>query len=129
MRAHTITCPAGEVECFTPGEVVEFDSDACSRCALRSRCTMASGGSARTVNIARDEQLQHRLRKLIATPRGRKRLRERVPIEHRLAHIARKQGPKARYRGVRSNLFDLGRHAAIINLEALHRLHEVAKAA
>ena len=129
MRAHTITCPAGEVECFTPGEVVEFDPDACSRCALRSRCTMASGGSARTVNIARDEQLQHRLRKLIATPRGRERLRERVPIEHRLAHIARKQGPKARYRGVRSNLFDLGRHAAIINLEALHRLHEVAKAA
>ena len=90
---------------------------------------MAAGGSGRTVNIAADELLQHRLRKLIATPRGRARLRERVPVEHRLAHIARKQGPKARYRGVRSNLFDLRRHAAIINLEALHRLHEVAKAA
>lgn len=129
MRAHTITCPAGEVEYFTPGEVVEFDPDACSRCTLRSQCTMASAGSGRTVNIAADERLQHRLRKLIATPRGRARLRERVPIEHRLAHIARKQGPKARYRGVRSNLFDLRRHAAVVNLEALHRLKDIANAA
>jgi hypothetical protein len=129
MRAHTITCPAGEIEYFTPGEVVEFDPDACSRCALRTRCTMASAGSGRTVNIAADEQLQHRLRKLIATPRGRQRLRERVPVEHSLAHIARKQGPKARYRGVRSNLFDLRRHAAVVNLEALHRLHDLANAA
>jgi len=129
MRAHTITCPAGEVEYFTPGEVVEFDPDACSRCPLRSQCTMASTGAGRTVNIAADEQLQHRLRKLIATPRGRERLRERVAVEHRLAHIARKQGPKARYRGVRSNLFDLRRHAAVVNLEALHGLHQVANAA
>ena len=129
MRAQTITCPAGEVECFTPGEVVEFDPDACSRCSLRSQCTMAAGGSGRTVNIAADELLQHRLRKLIATPRGRARLRERVPVEHRLAHIARKQGPRARYRGTRSNLFDLRRHAAVVNLEALHRLHDVANAA
>jgi len=129
MRAHTITCPAGEVEYFTPGEVVEFDPDACSRCALRSRCTMASAGSGRTVNIAADEQLQHRLRKLIATPRGRARLRERVPVEHRLAHISRKQGPKARYRGVRSNLFDLRRYAAVVNLESLQRLQAIANAA
>jgi hypothetical protein len=129
MRAHTITCPAGEVEYFTPGEVVEFDPDACTRCSLRAQCTMASPGSGRTVNIAHDEQLQHRLRKLIGTPRGRQRLRERVPVEHRLAHIARKQGPKARYRGVRSNLFDLRRHAAVVNLEALHRLNDIANAA
>lgn len=129
MRAHTITCPAGEVEYFTPGEVVQFDPDACSHCALRSKCTAASSGAGRTVNIAADEQLQHRLRKLIATPRGRQRLRARVPVEHRLAHIARKQGPRARYRGVRSNLFDLRRHAAVINLEALHQLHDFANAA
>jgi hypothetical protein len=129
LRAHTITCPAGEVEYFTPGHVVEFDPEACSRCPLRAKCTMASNGSGRTVNIAADEQLQHRLRKLIATPRGRERLRERVSVEHRLAHIARKQGPRARYRGVRGNLFDLRRHAAIVNLEALHRLREFENAA
>jgi hypothetical protein len=40
-------------------------------------------------------------------------------IEHRLAHHARKQGPRARYLGVRKNLFDSRRHAVTINLENL----------
>jgi hypothetical protein len=129
LRSRTITCPAGEVESFKLGEDVEFDAGACSRCSLRGRCTSASIHSGRSVYIARDEPLQHRLRRLIATRRGRARLRERVPVEHRLAHLARKQGKRARYRGVRSNLFDLRRHAAVLNLEALQRLQEFANAA
>ena len=36
-------------------------------------------------------------------------LRERVGVEHRLAHLVRRQGRRARYRGVRRNLFDLRR--------------------
>lgn len=129
MRARTITCPAGEVEQFTPGAVVEFDPDTCGRCAFRAQCTMASNGTGRTVRMAHDEPLQHRLRKMIAIPRGRARLRLRVPVEHRLAHITRKQGRRARYLGVRKNLFDLRRHATVVNLEALHRLHDIAIAA
>jgi hypothetical protein len=129
MRAHTITCPAGEIEYFTPGEVIEFDPEACACCPLRAQCTMASAGIGRTVSIASDEPLQHRLRKLIATGPGRARLRQRVVVEHRLAHIARKQGPRARYRGVRSNLFDLRRYAAVVNLESIHRLHDLKNAA
>ncbi len=121
MRSLTLTCPAGETEHFTPGSVVEFDPEACCRCPLRARCTMAAQGTGRTVTIAEDERLQHRLRKLVASPRGRERLRERVAVEHRLAHVGRKQGRRARYCGVRNNLFDLRRASAVVNLETVHR--------
>lgn len=72
------------------------------------------------MHIAKDERLQKRLRLAIATPDGRERLRQRVIIEHRLAHHARKQGTRARYLGVRKNLFDARRHAVAINLETIH---------
>jgi len=121
MRRKSIQCPAGEVEYFQPGTVVEFDPEACRRCRLRSRCTMASPDAGRTVSIAEDEQLQHRLRKLTATPKGRHQLRERVAVEHRLAHLGRKQGRRARYLGVRKNQFDARRAATVVNLETIHR--------
>jgi hypothetical protein len=54
-------------------------------------------------------------------PGSRARLRERVGVEHRLAHLVRRQGRRARYRGVRRNLFDLRRASAIQNLEAIER--------
>jgi cytochrome c oxidase assembly protein subunit 15 len=53
---------------------------------------------------------------------GRERLRERVQVEHALAHIAARKGPRARYIGVRRNLFDLRRAASIQNLEAAQRI-------
>ena len=120
MRDRTITCPAGETERFTTGSTVEFEADACDRCAIRGRCTDTSLGHGRTVSIADNEPLQHRLRKLTQTARGRARLRERVPVEHRLAHVSRRQGRRARYRGVRKNVFDLRRACAITNLETVH---------
>lgn len=120
MRRLTITCPAGETESFLPGMTVEFDSEACERCYLREQCTMATTGG-RTVTFAEDERLQHRLRKLVATPKGRRLLRQRVTVEHCLAHVAQRQGRRARYRGVRPNLFDLRRACAIQNLEVAHR--------
>lgn len=121
MRARTITCPAGQVERFEPGSTVDFDPEACARCPLRARCTMASPATGRSISVAEDEFLQHRLRKLTASPRGRTRLRERVPVEHRLAHLGRKQGRRARYLGVRKNTFDVRRAAAVVNLETIHR--------
>jgi hypothetical protein len=121
IHLRTIRCPAGQVEHFEPGSVVEFDPEACARCPLRTDCTMASHDKGRTISIAQDEQLQHRLRKLVASSDGRKRLRERVAIEHRLAHIGRKQGRRARYRGMRNNLFDLRRAGAVVNLETIQR--------
>lgn len=128
MRDRTITCPAGKTEHFTTGTVVEFNPRKCARCALRFLCTTATKGAGRSVNIAENEQLQHRLRKLTAGPAGRTRLRERVAIEHRLAHIAQRQGRRARYLGLRKNLFDLRRSATVLNLETIHRV-ETARAA
>ena len=55
------------------------------------------------------------------TKKGRARLRQRVSIEHRLAHIVYRQGRRARYLGVRRNLFDLRRAATLQNLETIHR--------
>ena len=121
MRDRTITCPAGEVEHFEPGMQVHFDPEACGPCPLRAKCTMSASGRGRSVRIAEDEQLQHRLRKLAATRKGRHKLRARTAIEHRLAHIAARKGPKARYRGVRNNLYDLRRAAVIQNLETVQR--------
>jgi hypothetical protein len=121
MRWRMITCPAGETEPFALGRDVEFDPNVCARCPMRAKCTPAANGHGRTVAIALDEPLQHRLRKLIASPKGRRRLRERVKVEHALAHLARKQGRRARYRGIRNNVFDLRRHAAVVNLEVIHR--------
>jgi len=121
MRDKTITCPAGQVENFEPGHVVEFDPEACGPCTLRSRCTLSASGKGRTVSIAEDEQLQKKLRRLQASPSGRLQLRDRVGVEHRLAHLAARQGPRARYSGVSKNLFDLRRAAAIQNLETIQR--------
>ena len=64
---------------------------------------------------------QRRLRKLSASRSGRASQRQRVTIEHRLAHHAQKQGRFARYLGLRKNLLDSRRHAAILNLEVVAR--------
>ena len=121
MRDRTITCPAGESEHIEFGSVVEFDPEACDHCHLRPSCTAASPGTGRTVAIAENERLQQKLRKLQKTRAGRAKLRERVAVEHRLAHIGRRQGRRARYRGIRKNLFDLRRACAIQNFETIQR--------
>jgi len=120
IRDRTITCPQGQTQRFEFGATVSFDGPTCRTCPVRAQCTRTKG-RGRQVSIASDEALQQRLHRLIATPRGRERLRERVPVEHRLAHISSRQGPRARYRGVRKNTFDLRRVAAIQNLETAHR--------
>lgn len=121
LRDRTITCPAGEVEPIDLGADVEFNADACDRCEMRDQCTTAAPGHGRTVTIADSEFLQQRLRKLTKTRVGRARVRARVRVEHSLAHLGRRQGRRARYRGVRKNLFDVRRTAAVQNLETVHR--------
>jgi len=121
VRDGTITCPAREVEPFEPGEVVHFDPEACGACSLRAKCTHSATGHGRTVTMGDDEARQKRLRKLQSTRVGREKLRERVPVEHRLAHLSNRQGSRARYRGVRKNAFDLRRQATLQNLAVIAR--------
>jgi hypothetical protein len=119
LRAMTITCPAGEMQPIELGSTVRFSDDTCRGCLLRDQCTPSTTG--RQVRIGVDEALQQRLRRLAASPRGRERLRERVAIEHSLAHLSRRQGPRARYRGTRKNLYDVRRAAVVQNLETVQR--------
>jgi hypothetical protein len=119
VRKGTITCPAGQVEAFEPGQVVEFDPEACGACPLRPACSSAASGRGRTVTIGDDEDLQQRLRRMQSTPAGRARFRERTAIEHRLAHLSQRKGKRARYRGIRNNHFDLRRHSALLNFEVI----------
>jgi hypothetical protein len=92
MRKHTIMCPGGQTEQFEPGHVVEFEPEVCGACELRAQCTYSANGKGRTVTIAQDEPLQKKLRVLQSTPSGRSRLRERVGVEHGLAHVAARLG-------------------------------------
>jgi hypothetical protein len=119
LRDKLITCPGGQTESFDFGQTVAFDAHACATCSLRSRCTNARADRGRTVHIAHDEKLQRRLRRQASSPAGRQQLRERVVVEHKLAHLAQRQGHRARYRGTRKNLFNLRRAAAIQNLEVI----------
>lgn len=128
LQRRVITCPNGKQKAFELGTTVRFSASDCRRCSKRADCTGGSLAHGRYVRIAQDEPLQQKLRKEIASPAGREHLRERVVVEHRLAHLARKQGPRARYRGSRKNLFDVRRHAAVLNLETIQRVEERAAA-
>lgn len=125
LRSRTVKCPAGQTQPFYPGELVHFDEATCHACPLRASCTTAKRG--RAMQIPEDEIEQQRFLRLVRTQQGRNRLRERISVEHRLAHLKQKQGDRARYLGARANLFDLRRAGAVINLEMID--HELAIAA
>jgi transposase len=122
----TIHCPNGASLPFEPGGTVRFPAATCAACPLRDRCTTSATG--RSVAIHPDERLLVELRERQATPDGRARLRERVAVEHALAHVGRWQGRRARYRGARKNLFDLRRCAVVHNLHVIARLPQPAAA-
>lgn len=115
----TIRCPAAQEMPFVPGGIVHFPKDTCAQCPLKAQCTTSAKG--RSVSIHPDEALLIELRQAQQTPEGRNILRERVAVEHTLAHVGRWQGRRARYRGIRKNLFDLRRCAVVHNLHVMAR--------
>jgi hypothetical protein len=117
--AGQLTCPAGVSMPFQAGKTVHFPKDTCAACPLQERCTTSRNG--RSVSVHPDEALLAELRERQATPAGRAELRERVKVEHALAHIGRWQGRRARYSGTRKNLFDLRRVAVVHNLHVIAR--------
>jgi DDE family transposase/transposase-like protein DUF772 len=119
FTAGQLTCPAGVAMPFAPGKTVRFPKGTCAACPLRARCT--ASGNGRSVSIHPDEELLAELRHRQQTPEGRAQLRERVAVEHALAHVGHWQGRRARYRGTRKNLFDLRRVAVVHNLHIIAR--------
>jgi DDE family transposase/transposase-like protein DUF772 len=119
FAAGQLTCPAGVSMPFQPGTTVRFPKGTCAACPLRQRCTASSHG--RSVAIHPDEALLTELRHRQQDPDGRAKLRERVAVEHVLAHVGHWQGRRGRYLGTRKNLFDLRRIAVVHNLHVIAR--------
>ena len=111
--------PASQQMPLVPGGTVHFPKEVCERCPLKTQCTTSFQG--RSVSIHPDEALLIELRERKPTPEGRAKLRERVAVEHTLAHVGQWQGRRARYRGMRKNLFDVLRCAVVHNLHVLAR--------
>ncbi len=115
----TLRCPNEVVLPFAPGGTVHFPAETCAACPLRARCTTSARG--RSVAIHPDERFLAELRERQHTAAGRAQLRERVAVEHDLAHLGHWQGDRARYLGERKNLFDLRRCAVVNNLHVIAR--------
>ena len=82
---------------------------------------LRSAALGRSLTLHEAEPLLQELRRAKKTPEGRAKLRERVAVEHALAHVCNRQGPRARYTGSRKNTLDVRRTAAITNLHVLQR--------
>ncbi len=115
-----IHCPNQVQLPFTEGKVVRFPAEVCGNCPVRESCTTSKKG--RSVSIHPDEKLFAELRQRQTTATGRAQLRERVTVEHTLAHIGQWQGERARYFGSRKNLLDLRRLAVVHNLHVIARM-------
>ena len=122
-NTHLISCPNQVSIPFEPGKTVHFPQNESAICPLRSGCTNSQRG--RTVSIHPDEALMQELRARQSTAIGRQDLRKRTTVEHSLAHIGHWQGNRARYIGLRKNLFDLRRVAVVHNLHVIARMDKV----
>lgn len=122
----TVTCPNEITVEARPGAVAHFPATACAACGKRALCTVATVERGRSVTLHPQEGFFIELRRDARTDAGRKRLRRRVAVEHGLAAVHNRQGDRARYRGLRKNLFDLRRHAALTNLSVVDQLRRAA---
>lgn len=114
--------PGGETRPCEPGGVVQFPAATWAPCPLRSRCPARASG--RRISMPPDAARLQAWRERQQTPQGRAKLRERVAVEHALAHVGRWQGRRARDRGVRKNVCDLRRCAVVHHVHVLARLTE-----
>lgn len=121
LEASTVTCPNDVVIPLQLGSVLHFPDASCSACPKRAACSRAKAGG-RSLSIHENEPFLLELRAARRTPEGRLRARARVRVEHGLARLVTRTGRRARFKGLRKNLFDQRRHAALVNLRALATL-------
>lgn len=126
LDARTVTCPNDIVVSAAPGETARFPADQCRACSKRVLCTSAQQGRGRSLTLHPHEPFFINLRSAAQTKTGRASLRQRTAVEHGLATIHNRQGDRARYRGLRKNLFDLRRYAVLTNLSVIDQLRRAA---
>jgi transposase len=128
LERHEVTCPAGvTVSLMGAGRRAQFPAAICRRCVLQANCTTSARG--RTLSVPPYEALLIELRATRRTAQGRKALRQQTDVEHTLARIDQLQGKRACYKGTRKNTFDLRRMAAVNNLQHIHRVQALERAA
>jgi hypothetical protein len=121
LEARTVQCPAGVIVSTPASGLTKFPTATCAACVLRPQCQGQHVKSGRTIQIHPRESLLQKLRADLKTPEGRAARRERVEIEHELAHLVAWQGKRARYFGARKNTYDLRRASMVLNLHAIER--------
>jgi hypothetical protein len=126
LEAGTVRCPNDIIIAAAPGDTARFPAGACSVCTKRSLCTVAQPSRGRSLTLHPLEPFLLQLRRDARTKEGRARLRQRISVEHGLATIHTRQGDRARYRGLRKNLFDLRRYASLTNLSVIDQLRNAA---
>jgi hypothetical protein len=117
--AMTASCPADVTIPLRLGKTISFPAPRCRECQLRPQCTPSR---ARQLSIHAQEPWYRQMAAELATPEGRQRRRDRIPVEHALARISSIQGNRARFRGHNKNQFDLERTAVVNNCYVLDAL-------
>ena len=116
LVTETVSCP-NDVTVAIKGKKqkqAKFPENRCRQCTYKIKCTDSIKG--RVVSIHAKEQMMQDLAYYVETASGRADARERVKVEHSLASVCNRKGPRARYLGLRLNEFDLNRTAMITNL-------------
>ena len=117
LQKKMVTCPSGNKAAITGSKGcfrAKFSADVCNNCMLKKMCSDSKTG--RVISIHKQEAMLQNLKYFVETPKGRAEARERVKVEHALASICNRKGPRARYIGSRLNEYDLNRTVMISNL-------------
>jgi hypothetical protein len=113
-------CPAGETtnDYRSAGEGkggrFVFAVATCQACSLRSQCVRGKG--PRTIMIQAEEGLQQRARVHNQSATGRKSLRQRVVVEHRIARLVQLGIRQSRYFGRTKTCLQLVMAAMVANV-------------
>ena len=117
LESNTVTCPGGHTtsKYSMRGAVKVFSfGRACNSCPLRTQCTKGAGG--RKLQVHPQERLFQAARAHQQSDDGRRRLRERVVVEHALARLSHLGIGQARYIGRVKTRYQLLIACTIANL-------------
>ncbi|HKM84348.1 MAG TPA: IS1182 family transposase [Candidatus Acidoferrum sp.] len=120
LERREVRCPGGQIssdyQSDGPGRGGRFIFPAatCQACPLRSQCLKGRG--PRSISIQAEEGLQQQARLHNQTEAGRKSLRERVVVEHRIARLVGLGIRKSRYFGRKKTCFQVVMAAVMANL-------------
>lgn len=115
-----VRCPAGQTTNDYrsagegPGGRFQFAAATCQSCPLRAQCVRGQG--PRTISIQAEEALQQQARAHNQTEAGRKSLRERVVVEHRLARLVQLGIRESRYFGRTKTCLQVVMAAVVANV-------------